>query len=244
MRTAVCRIRCGQCKWPPAHVQARHGLLTNKQTCARVGSVLFLACVSSPDEGQHEKNAPPLATHETTKSSQFGAFGGDTAYSSEALTFLLKGGRNVLAGGGGDDPPPADWLSESAWRMVLELSSLDGCGDRVPSVVGIPTLCMPAASFSCSRHLVRAQFSSARTFVLRVGCLPLWATACGRASRVKPGLVHFLRLSMRKCVSSLGVAGHISRCRFLSVGKALQSPFSALCSQRVSPFTMLYYQRH
>eukprot|EP00752_Nemacystus_decipiens_P011484 g10196.t1 len=57
---------------------------------------------------------------------QVGAFGGDTAYSAEALNFLLKGGRNALAGGGGDDPPPADWLSESAWRMVLELSSLDG----------------------------------------------------------------------------------------------------------------------
>lgn len=46
--------------------------------------------------------------------------------------FLLKGGRNALAGGGGDDPPPAEWLSESAWRMVLELSSLDGC-DRLVS---------------------------------------------------------------------------------------------------------------
>lgn len=64
--------------------------------------------------------------HNRNPRNQFGAFGGDTAYSAEALSFLLKGGHSTAAGGAGDDPPPAEWLSEAAWRMVLELSSLDG----------------------------------------------------------------------------------------------------------------------
>ena len=94
-----------------------------------------------------------------TKTFQFGAFGGDTAYSAEALNFLLKGGRNALAGGGGDDPPPADWLSESAWRMVLELSSLDGCGDRRRKKSRhLSRACMPLSAF-CGRDVVRVRCS-------------------------------------------------------------------------------------
>lgn len=57
---------------------------------------------------------------------KFGAFGGDAAFSVEALEFLLKGGRRGGASGEVDDPPPADWLSDGSWAMVLALSSLDG----------------------------------------------------------------------------------------------------------------------
>ncbi|CAM9099296.1 unnamed protein product [Ectocarpus fasciculatus] len=76
--------------------------------------------------GLFEKHRLIFLTQLTFGLLKFGAFGGDTAYSAEALSFLLKGGRSVAAGGAGDDPPPAEWLSEAAWRMVLELSSLDG----------------------------------------------------------------------------------------------------------------------
>lgn len=44
----------------------------------------------------------------------------------EALGFLLKGARAGVGAGGHDDPPPAEWLSDTAWGMVLALSSLDG----------------------------------------------------------------------------------------------------------------------
>lgn len=57
---------------------------------------------------------------------KFGAFGGETEFSEEALAFLLKGGRRGDGGGSGDDQPPADWLSDTAWRMILALSSLEG----------------------------------------------------------------------------------------------------------------------
>eukprot|EP00904_Undaria_pinnatifida_P003150 jgi/Undpi1/12836/HiC_scaffold_7.g02503.m1 len=50
----------------------------------------------------------------------------ETSFSEEALAFLLKGGRRGDGGVAGDDPPPADWLSDSAWRMILALSTLDG----------------------------------------------------------------------------------------------------------------------
>lgn len=104
-------------------------------------------------------------THETSKLFQFGAFGGDTAYSAEALVFLLKGGRNALAGGGGDDPPPAEWLSESAWRMVLELSSLDGCD----LLVSYRYLVYLAFSLCCDGDLGTCS-SATKKVCLAVGC--------------------------------------------------------------------------
>lgn len=55
---------------------------------------------------------------------KFGAFGSETAFSAEALAFLLNGSRR--GEGSGDDPPPADWLSDAAWGMILALSSLEG----------------------------------------------------------------------------------------------------------------------
>ncbi|CAM9509196.1 unnamed protein product, partial [Sphacelaria rigidula] len=75
--------------------------------------------------GLFEKHRLIFLTQVTFGLLQVGAFGVDTGFSVESLEFLLKGARGG-GSGGGDDAPPADWLSESTWSAILELSGLPG----------------------------------------------------------------------------------------------------------------------